>query len=203
VSGNEIMVLGDSFVAQSHQITAYLEEYARQAGTLQAGERFRDYSSVTANSLALIDKFLAKQYTNGESEAAAKVVLLCGGGADVLAGTCANPPTTECPMLIAATAAAEQLLAQMATDGVSDVLWFFYPDPIDTGLRAKMDLLRPMVQNACANSAARCHFIDLRSTFEGHYAEYIASDGMNPTAAGSQAAAEAIWATMKSACIAQ
>jgi len=43
VAGNEVVVLGDLFVAQSHEITAYLEEMAREAGKLAIGERFRDY----------------------------------------------------------------------------------------------------------------------------------------------------------------
>jgi hypothetical protein len=203
VNGNEILVLGDLFIATNHQITAYLEDRAREAGTLQSGERFRDYSTFTNNSLALAGEHIADQYSKGQSEGTSKVVILCGGGSDVLGGYCASPPTSDCQSLVAAAAAANDLLAQMATDGIQDVVWFFYPDPTDTALAAKLDVLRPMVQSACENSSVPCHWVDLRDTFSGHYSEYLSSDGKSPTAAGSQATADTIWAVMQQACIAQ
>jgi lysophospholipase L1-like esterase len=48
-----------------------------------------------------------------------------------------------------------------------------------------------------------CAWLDLRPTFAGHYDEYVQADGLNPTAAGSQASAEAIAALMRDGCIAQ
>lgn len=203
VVGNEVLILGDMFIAQDHQLTAYLEQMARQAGTLDGGERFRDYSSLVDNSLALVGTGIANQYAKGQAEGTSKVVILCGGGADVLGGTCANPPDANCQSLVDAAAAAAQLLAQMASDGIQNVVWFIYPDPVDAALRAKMDLLRPKLQSVCENSAAHCHWVDLRPTFAGLYAEYIRADGMTPTAAGAEASAAAIWNAMQQNCIAQ
>jgi len=91
----------------------------------------------------------------------------------------------------------------MAADGVAHVVYAFYPDPVDATLRAKMDVLRPLLERACKNSALTCHFLDLRSAFANRYDEYIQADGMNPTEAGSQASAQAIWAVMQKECIAQ
>jgi hypothetical protein len=126
-----------------------------------------------------------------------------GGGADVLAGTCDTPPTQSCPVLANAAAATQQLLSQMAADGVQHVVYAFYPNPVDAALQAKMDALRPLVQQACDSSPVPCHWLDLRPTFAGHYGDYVLADGMNPTDAGSAATAAAIWSTMQQNCVAQ
>lgn len=189
-------------VAQSHQIPTYLSQMARDANVLLATESFRDYSTTSENTLALIDTYLAKQFDRAQAEAPAKVVVLCGGGADVLAGFCPEPADASCQILVDAADAAERLLDQMAQAEVKDVIWFFYPDhPSDATLRAKMDLLRPMVQNRCASASVPCHFIDLRPVYEGRYAEYVRPDGMTPTDAGAQATATAIWAVLKQQCL--
>jgi hypothetical protein len=64
-------------------------------------------------------------------------------------------------------------------------------------------MLRPLIEKACATSAVPRRWLDLRPTFAGHYADYVMADGLNPTEAGSQASAGAIWATMWENCIAQ
>jgi len=202
VSANELLLIGDSFFA-NHQITAYLEGFARDAGVLPAGARYRDNSRLTANSLA--SGGIADQYTTARAEAEVRVVIMNGGGADVLVGSC-DTVDASCPTIASAAAAARELLQQMATDGVVDVVYVFYPDPVkDTtpNLRAKVDALRPLIESACEGSAVRCNFLDLRPTFAGHYADYVQADGMNPTAVGSQATAQALWALMQSSCIAQ
>ena len=201
VAANELLVIGDSFFASSHQTTAYLEGLARSAGTLAAGERYRDNSRLTANALASGGNGILDEYQAGVTEAKVKVVLMNGGGADVLASMCAA--NASCPALEAAAAGARDLFARMATDGVQHVIYAFYPDPVDSGVRAQMDTLRPLAQSACAASPVPCTWLDLRPTFAGHYSEYIQADGLNPTAAGSQASAQAILELMREQCIAQ
>jgi hypothetical protein len=66
-----------------------------------------------------------------------------------------------------------------------------------------MDALRPLVQAACEASVVACHWLDLRDTFAGQYATFVLPDGLNPTAAGSQATAHAIWTIMQRSCAAQ
>lgn len=200
VTANQVLIIGDSFFALSHQITAYLEELARDAGALPVGERYRDNSSLRSNALALDGNGIEGQYTSGRDEAEVKVVVMSGGGADVLLGSC-DPVSADCPLLVDAVAAAEQLLARMAEDGVTDVVFAFYPDPSDAGLREKVDTLRPLLQAACDNQPAICHWVDLRRAFTGHD-DYLV-DGINPSAAGSRAAAAEIWAAMRQSCIAQ
>ena len=202
VNANQVVILGDSFFGATHQITAYLEDLARGAGALDVGERYRDYSALLNNALALGGNGIAAQYAAAAAEARVEVVIMNGGGTDVLAGACATP-SSDCPVIVEASLAAEALLAQMAADGVAHVVYAFYPDPVDPNLRAKVDALRPQIEAVCQASPVACHFVDLRSTFADFYTEYIQPDGINPTAAGSQAAAGAIWETMQTNCIAQ
>jgi hypothetical protein len=91
----------------------------------------------------------------------------------------------------------------MATDGVIEVIYVGYPDPLDAAVRTRIDALRPLLESSCQASKVPCHFLDLRPVFAGHDADYVLGDGMNPTAAGAQAAADAIGELMETACIAQ
>jgi hypothetical protein len=97
---NQVLVIGDSFFASSHQITAYLEDLSRAAGTLSAGERYRDNSRLTANALAFGGNGIHDEYEAGVTEATVKLVIMNGGGVDVLASSCA--PNSSCPELEAA-----------------------------------------------------------------------------------------------------
>jgi hypothetical protein len=202
VGANELLIIGDSFFAQSHQITAFLEDQARSAGVLEVGERYRDSSRLIANALALNGQGLLSQYRDANSEAPAKVVVLNGGGADVLLGSC-DTVGPDCPLISDAVAAFGALLSQIGDDGVTDVVYVSYPDPQQPPVSERMDALRPLIFELCIASELPCHYVDLLPVFEGKYAEYIMNDGLNPTAAGSEAAAVAIWQLMEENCIAQ
>ncbi|HET7539143.1 MAG TPA: SGNH/GDSL hydrolase family protein [Polyangiaceae bacterium] len=203
VSANQVLVVGDSFFATTHQITAYLESLARGAGAVSIGERYRDRSTLmSSNALALGGNGIEDQYTGGAAEAEVKVVIMNGGGADVLLGSC-DSANASCAVIAAAEAAAQALFAKMAADNVEHVVYAFYPDPKDLNVKARMDALRPLIQTACDSAPLPCHFLDLRDVFTGHYGEYLQTDQLNPSDAGAQATAEAIWATMQQYCIAQ
>jgi hypothetical protein len=202
VAANEVLLMGDSFFATGHQITAYLEDRARTAGVLQVGERYRDQSRLTGNALAFAGEGLLAQYQEAASDAAARVVIMNGGGADVLLGSCDSVDET-CPLLVDAALAFDALLALMADDGVTDVVYVAYPDPQVDTVKERMDALRPMLEEVCGASPVPCHWVDLRPVFEGNYADYILADGFNPTATGSEASAGAIWDALREQCIAQ
>ncbi len=201
VAANEVLVIGDSFFALSHQVTAYLEELARKAGALGAGERYRDNSNTTTNALAMGGNGILEQYRRGVAEAPVEVVIMNGGGTDMLVTAC-SAPVDECPALVDAAAAAEVLLGEMAADGVSDVVYAFYPDPTDPEMLERMDALRRLIEPVCAASPVPCHWVDLRATL-GASPDYMSADGLIPTALGSEASAGAIWSTMQEECIAQ
>lgn len=200
VAPNQVLIIGDSFFGASHQITAYLEELARTSGALSSGERYRDNSGLLANSLS--GGGIEEQYARAAEEAEVKVVIMNGGGADALIAQC-DQPSLDCPPLGDAVSAAEQLFARMADDGVANVVYAYYPDAVDTTTRAKVDALRPALQSACENSRVPCFWLDLRPTFAGRYGEFVQPDGMNPTAPGALATAEAIWNLLGENCVAQ
>jgi len=202
VSANQVLLLGDSFFALSHELGVDLEALAQSAGALPAGQHYRDNSNLTSNALALGGHGIATQFTDGLASAPVKVVIMNGGGADISLGTC-ETADASCPVIAAAASAAEDLLTAMANAGVEHVVYAFYPNPVDSGAQAKMDALRPLIQGACEGSPVPCHWLDLRPTFANHYGEYILPDGLNPTSTGSQAAAAAIWQTLEQYCIAQ
>jgi hypothetical protein len=192
VADTELVVLGDSFFATSHQITDELESVAREKGVLAADVEYRDYSNLTVNGLD--NGGIESQYEVAVTEGEIGLIVMNGGGADVLAATCET--AESCPALTAAVAALEELFRTMADGGVRQVVYAFYPDPVDTTIKARMDVLRPLVQTACTESPVPCLWLDLRDTFAGNYAEYVMADGLNPTDAGSRAAAEAIWSAI-------
>jgi hypothetical protein len=202
VEANQVLVIGDSFFAISHQITAYLEELARDAGALEIGERYRDYSTTTGNALATGGNGIQAQYQRAMDEAGVEVIIMNGGGPDMLVSSC-TAPVIECPALVDAAAGAEELLARMATDGVSEIVYVFYPDPVDAAMRERMDALRELIEPLCANSTVPCHWVDLRPALSAAPTEYLSADGLIPTDAGSQVSARAIWQTMRQECIAQ
>jgi hypothetical protein len=202
VPANQVLLIGDSFFAASHQITAYLEGMARNAGAVSVGERYRDRSTLLSNALALAGTGIADQYASGVSEAEVRVVIMNGGGADALLGSC-DSANASCAVITAAAAAAQALFVKMAADGVEHVVYTFYPDPGDGTVKARLDALRPLIQSACENAPLPCHWLDLRTVFAGHYAEYIQADQLNPSDAGARASAEAIWGLMQQYCAAQ
>jgi hypothetical protein len=196
------VILGDSFLATTHQITAYLETLARKAGSLDPGYRYRDYSRLAVNALAWMGEGILDQYQGATLDGAARVVIMNGGGADVLLGSC-EPVGADCPLLTDAAASFTSLLELLAADEVEQVVFLGYPNPIPPPIKDTMDLLRPLLIEACSESSVPCYWIELRDVFEGKYESYIGPDGLTPTPLGAQATAEAIWKTMQEECIAQ
>jgi hypothetical protein len=199
---NELLVIGDSFFGATHQVTAFLESLARDSGALRDGERYRDSSAVAANALALNGRGIGSQYEAAVAEASVKVVIMDGGGTDMLVGSC-ETADTECPLLVDANLAVADLLAQMSDDGVGDVVYVFYPDYEDDSIRGEADALRVLIEDTCQRSPLPCHFLDLRPTFEGRLSDYTDSSQFLPNELGAEATAQAIWALMQSECIAQ
>jgi hypothetical protein len=168
----EMVILGDSFFATTGEITAGLETLAREANVLGANEDLRDYSRRTDNALAITGNGMASEYSSALEEGDVRVVIMNGGGADALLGSC-DVVDADCPVIAEAAAGAAELFAQMASDGVVDIVYAYYPDPVDDGVREKVDALRPLVESACTQAPTRCHFVDLRTTFEDRYDEFI------------------------------
>lgn len=200
VSPNEVLIMGDSFFAQTHQVTAYLEDFARSAGALAEGERYRDVSRVVANTLA--NGGIEQQFLTALADATVKIVITNGGGADALLAMCDVPDET-CTTLTDAVNGAESLLVTLAENAVSDVIFAFYPEAADDALSARVDFMRPLIEARCEAAPVACHWLDLRTVFEGNYDAYLGPEGMFPSAVGAEASARAIWDVMQTNCIAQ
>jgi len=203
--GNDVLLIGDSFIALSRDISKDLNTLARGAGALGASDSYRDVSVSGTQLSGGISPQIPVQYANAEKQAPAKVVIMDGGGNDMLNNTCTDPPTASCQAIQNAVAAVKDLFTKMGTDGVKSVVYFFYPENQKNATqRAKIDVLRSLLQPICESAVSpKCYGVDLRPVFDGHFTEYVMSDGIHPTAAGSQATADAIWAAMKENCIAQ
>lgn len=194
--GNQVAVIGESFIAASHGITKQIESDAKAAGSLAQGEQYVDKSvSGTLLSGSGSDT-IPKQYDKAKAGGAIKYVLMDGGGNDCLQANNGD----------AALAAAQTLFQTMATDKVEKVQYFFYPDPLGSfasgTLKTCLDALRPKMKALCDGlTAPKCYWLDLRTVWNGH-SEYT-SDGIHPTPAGDKVTGDAIWEEMKKNCIAQ
>jgi hypothetical protein len=200
VAGDEVLFLGDRFMSTG-EIRTSLEALAREAGALGAGESYRDNTDPDINWLALDGNAILEQYTTAAAQAPVRVVVMDGGGTDILSSTC-EPLDSTCPTIENAVAGAVALFERLAEDGVLHAVYAFYPDIADAQLRAGTDALRPFIQQACSDSPVPCHFLDLRPVFADN-AEFRSGGGLSPTPEGARATAEAIWSLMRERCIAQ
>jgi hypothetical protein len=143
------------------------------------------------------------QYASAKAAGPVKVVLMDGGGNDLLfSSRCASGFDDSCKEIVTIV---DTLFKQMGTDGVKDVVYFFYPDPMGIGasIKGAMDILRPEMKKLCdGTTAVRCVWVDQRESWKDHYDTYT-SDGIHPTEEGATASAKQIWGAMVDNCIAQ
>jgi len=194
--GNQVAVIGESFIAASHGITKQIESNAKAAGSLAQGESYVDKSVSGTLLSGSSGDAIPKQYDKAKAGGAIKYVLMDGGGNDCLQANNGD----------AALAAATTLFQTMATDKVEKVVYFFYPDPLGSfasgTLKTCLDALRPKMKALCDGlTGPKCYWMDLRTVWNGH-SEYT-QDGIHPTPAGDKATGDAIWETMKANCVAQ
>jgi hypothetical protein len=182
----------------------FLADLARDSGALAEDEGYRDYSDPLDNHLGGEDSGLARQYASAREEGPISLVIMNGGGGDLVTDGCADPIAPDCPTIQEAVAGAAALWDQMAQDNVQQVVFFFYPDnQVDAQVKEMMDTLRPLLKQACENAALPSRWLDLRPTFAGNYDEYVVPGGFTQTEAGALATAQAIWGVMQQHCAAQ
>jgi hypothetical protein len=191
--GKDVAVIGESFIAATHQITQAIEAQAKAAGALPQSDKYVD-NSVSGTTLA--NNQIPSQYDKAVSSSGTiRYVLMDGGGNDCLINNNGD----------AALTAATTLFKNMADKKTEKIVYFFYPDPVGSSfasLKSCLDKLRPSMKALCDGlTAPKCYWLDLRDTWNGH-AEYT-SDGIHPTAEGSKATGDVIWKTMVANCVAQ
>ena len=201
LASTDVLILGDVLIELSI-FAQQLEQAAVMTGNLRAGQHYRNEAAGLSSLLATGPQSIDAEYTSALADGPARVIIMNGGATDVLKGQCSGMLTPECPAARAAVTGAEQLFARFARDGVEHVVYFFYGDPVNNPtLKDGIDLLRPLLRNACGRSPVPCHWLDLRATFARH-PEYVGAEGLVFTDAGATAAAAATFAFMQAQCVA-
>ena len=190
VNASQVLWIGDSWVLVPGSQHTGVRDLARAAGAIGPSD---DYTigAVAAATMAQI----ADQYASQESSATkVKVLIMDGGTWDTLTANGSSASVTS------AASTFTELLATVAGDATADqIIYYLMPElPSIPGVAA----LRPLQQQACAQSTVPCFFLDLQPLWAGH-PEYTATDGILPTDAGANVISDAIWAIMQTNCIAQ
>lgn len=187
IKGSDVAINGESFFAAAN-ITSELTRLARQDGYIGSSESFRQIAVSGAVMTGILN-----QYKNCNPK---PVYVIGDGGGNDLMGSCGASPTADCAAIKSALNTVKQYFEEMKNDGTKRVIWMRYPDPYGSNwatLKANQDVYNPEVEKICkASVEPKCYWIDMRTTWEGHYAQYT-SDGIHPTAAGGTATAEAFW----------
>jgi len=195
VGANEVLWIGDSWVLIPGSQRTRVRDLARMSNAIGQSD---DYANAAAPATTM--PMIASQYTAQEAGATKVKVLLMDGGTWETIQASASGGSVSAAVSSAASAFSD-LLAQVASDGtVQDVIYFLTPElPGIPGVA----MLRPLLQQACAASTVRCHFLDLQPIWANH-PEYTAPGAIPvPTDAGGIAIADAIWSLMQQRCIAQ
>lgn len=225
LQGDQVGMMGDSYLDLSGDITRFLQDTARKAGALQASESYLDHSLFGAsmdgfpNVPSQWPDILADAKSKGSK--GVKLLIMTGGGNDVLLGnrTCLDFPTAAdisepCKKLLQTIlSVGQKVVDQAAKDGAKAIIYFFYPhlpEHLVNGPHPNtiLDYAYPEVQKLCEKQTAiPCYFIDTRPAFDngkGRPRDGLISpfDGIHPTPAGSKIIADLIWGVMQEKCLA-
>jgi hypothetical protein len=194
VLASEVLWIGDTWIQIPGTQHTRVRDFARASGAIGPNE---EYANEAAPATDMAD--IAQQYRTRQSGGTkVKVLLMDGGTWDPIAARMMGAPIG--PAIDNAVSTFEAFLAEVAGDGtVEHVVYFLMPElPAIPGVAT----MRPLLQQACANSAVPCHFLDLQPLWLGH-PEYTAPDGVQASEAGARVIADAIWSIMQDNCIAQ
>lgn len=188
IQPSEVLLIGDSWTSLPAPRVGAL---ARDADIIESDE---DYV-YRARAGATIEE-IVQQYDLyiASSDLDVKVVIMNGGGIDTWRGSVSEESVSHVVETFSL------YLNRLADDSsVVHLIYALYPD-IPGYLDAKA--LRSPMRAACVESVVPCYFLDLHPLFEGH-PEYTRLDTVDPTSAGSDVIAGAIWQIMQGNCIAQ
>jgi len=157
------------------------------------------------------------QWSDNKSMKPIKVVVMDGGGNDVLINnTQCRPEGSEmrpdCKQVVQDSLdAAKMMFESMKAEGVSDVIFFWYPH-IPGGLltggetgASISDYTYPLLEAVAKAANTDTFHVTMVPTvdiFMGH-PEYFYSDGLHANDTGEGKIADAVWSAMKDSCIGQ
>jgi lysophospholipase L1-like esterase len=229
LAGNEVAILGDSYIDLSGDFTTLLQQHARSAKALGASDTYIDYarSGASMNGSPSIPPQLDDAIADAKRRGSKgiKLVIMTGGGNDVLVENrpCLNPTSVAeveknatCVKVVDDTlATSQELFDHGVEEGVKAVVFFFYPhlpkDSIGAGPNANniLDYSVPRAKELCdKQTGAPCYFVDMRAAFNDPSNDgwpkpgLIAFDGIHPTLKGSQILADEVWKVMQANCLA-
>lgn len=220
----QLAIMGDSFIAKDvvalgdEGLAGRLAQRAREAGALSGGGGYRDYSSAgktLSDVPQYADAAIARQWAAAKAAGEVRVVVMNGGGNDILGSSaittppvsCADPATEELSacyaLLDAAIEDGRALFEDMRASGVLELIYIAYPNVLssDNG-RVVLSHLTAGMSELCESSTRdgfRCRVADLRPSFEGQPA-YIGSDMIHPSAIGSERIADVVWEAIPPHC---
>ncbi|MET0339363.1 MAG: SGNH/GDSL hydrolase family protein [Polyangiales bacterium] len=219
----QVMIIGDSYINWiTHTFNADL-----QAASGQKGWRFEALGGTSIGSggaFTPIPKQFDESYARDPD---VHTVVMDGGGNDVLVPSPEHDPESKCKnskdsptlpqcqkIVEIALKAGKDLMQRAAKAGVRDVVYFFYPEVPEGTLiggahpNAINAYALPKTRAMCEDAEQetdgklRCHFVDMVPVFEGHDDWFFPAD-IHPNSQGSKAMADAVWKTMKGACVGQ
>jgi hypothetical protein len=188
VAADEVLWIGDSWMNVPGEQVTIVRDRARDSGAIGPTDEY----PVTATAGAVMSA-IANQYTVQEATATkVKVLIMDGGTVDTIAAQGSDASVTAVGTMF------QQFLAKVAADGsVQQIVYVLMPElPAIYGVAT----LRPVMRQACADSAVPCHFLDLQQYWAGH-PEY--TNGILPTDAGARLIGNQLWSIMQANCIAQ
>ncbi|HMF42847.1 MAG TPA: hypothetical protein VKQ32_19380 [Polyangia bacterium] len=196
VSANQVLWIGDSWILVPGGQVTRVQDLARAAGAIGPNDTY-----VVGAAPAVLMSMIASQYDTQEAGATkVKVLIMDGGTWDTIQANNAGGAAAVPAAATSAANAFSQLLTNVASDRTVQHIIYFLPPEIQTipGVAE----LRPLVSQACQQSAVPCHFLDLDSLWTGH-PEYTGAGAFLPTDAGAVVLGDAIWALMQQNCVAQ
>ncbi len=199
-----VVMLGDSIFDYTDQETKFLEELS--------GSTYRHYYISGAELTGGLVDSIPEQYQKAINDGPIRTVIMDGGGNDVLIGglsQCSTVYGTALPqacldILDEVSATTEQLLLQLAADGVQNVIWQGYYHTTNPLLWQVTEYTNELMKQGLAEFQAefpymKVIFIDVQPHFNKNYAAYYTLiDGIHPDTDASEDLATLVWNAMVS-----
>ena len=179
--GSDVVTIGDSWM---NLVVAGIEQSLDRA----SGQMYRHHAFP---GTLMLNEQIPMQY---EAAVAAnpdiKTVVMTGGGNDILTSPCADD---GCDSLVDdISARIEELMMDMAEDGVLDVVLISYTYPADVTKHASLDRsIMLSGENCTPEMTPRCHFLD--ST---ELDITLLPDGIHPDVASYELLGQTVWELM-------
>lgn len=188
VASGDTLIVGDSVFALSGDIQRYLEQDLNE----EIDSHARSGCQLIGGNLICSRRYaIPQQYANA-SKSGIDTVVFNGGGNDIQLNSC-RPSLSACmPLLNDLEAEIAKLVQRMKADGIENIIFLGYYNGTGQATELREINEYSMDYKAANYPAMGVTFIDVRDAFNGNEAQYIASDGIHPTAAGSRVLADLI-----------